>query len=496
MQPFARTFLGFIVAALVLITFVLLRGASESETSAGILPSERVEGAMTSAADLTASTGDIETAEPTAESPPADARVVAEPGTTFDGYRITGRVVDARGIIVRNSTVRWWEHDLMAMQDPDFELEVEEGVIDDEGSFGFEFKRPGEYRIWARAPERVPSEVYEVVLDAQSPVAVVEVMLPDPLAITGVLLDGGHEPVEDIEVIAYVDVERGGGELPLGVTSVEYFGRPTAKSREDGAFWLYPVRPTLASYVVQAQRTASSSGTSTSAARTVVTTIGSNESVTLTLPELNSRIASLEYAVQPQVSGGASGVELVFQASRSAESSVSVALTVPSAAQLPGGIWFTLSHVGPRGGIFHTHAGLTKLDDQGVALITGLFTGARYDLRLRSEESGWEHSFDTFVARSGVMALDANVPGLYAATFLIHDPHEKLDDRTDLRVLARDEIGRRRIASSGTLGERRQVTLQVCSGPFRVQMYSGWNRLVGEDFEMPEGPATFTIEVP
>ncbi len=149
--------------------------------------------------------------------------------------RVEGTVVTTAGDPIEGASVQLHRagerpHHPLRPPESDYlgglnEIFVKSGSTDDQGRFSLASAGEGEYQVTAWAPgfQRVPSDSFSVDADVRG----IEMILPEEVAIRGVLLDQSDEPCADIRL-----------------TATDGPSRATATTGEDGTFSLTGLTPT------------------------------------------------------------------------------------------------------------------------------------------------------------------------------------------------------------------------------------------------------------
>lgn len=422
------------------------------------------------------------------EAAPADlaheelhSRLEADPSAPR-GLSVSGTVTDARGRAVRGALVRVWREEADGVFDPGFDLDIQEQECAEDGSFKWTFSEPSELRFWATADDRVSSEVAEVRLDPSQATIEVALVLPDPETLKGFVWSAQGGLVEGATVTAYVDVEQVGASLPRGVTAVEYYGRPEARSREDGAFWLYPVRPGSVLYSVFAEL------------RFVDWPAKPLSEYADGLPWTGPGQFGALHEVRP----GSEDLELVLGEGDRGGASLRVQLLAEDGGRVPRELRYRLEQRGPHGAVLRAYEHSLAPDAQGALRLSGLRAGRRYALSASGAEGGWTRGPIAFATAAGVTSATLEVPGYYPVTIGFHDPAGRLGEGIPLSVAYRAEAGfrRSRYFTSRPSSEAPEATLELFPGSYDLRLGDGWPPLLRQDIDVPPRATTFTLTVP
>ncbi len=155
-------------------------------------------------------------------------------------WRITGRVVDASGSPV--------ESELRFYVDPDVTVEPVPGVevlrsmwrarTDAEGRFDVGVSELGRFHVVGSAKGHAPSALVEAVVSVEAPVAIVDILLTEPVSIAGRVVDTSDQPVIGTTVSAGSDDLLAWVANRLAPRHSELFGEAVATTDEQGAFVL------------------------------------------------------------------------------------------------------------------------------------------------------------------------------------------------------------------------------------------------------------------
>lgn len=400
---------------------------------------------------------------------------------------VRGRVVDSKGNPVRMARVYVREFEEPEFRIDDYDSFSGKDSANQDGEFQVRVDRQGDFRVWAQGslpldgPGKTTSSssrVASVSLSPQEPEVELELEVFADRSIEGIVLREDLVPLAGVEVVAYVDVEGAGIELPSDTTSIELYGLSKARSGSDGKFWLHPVRDMDVKYVVRAE--------SQTPVRTQQT--GAQQL------QLEVRSASMQ-----GVRAGSSGLSLIL----APPSASSLRLEVSSeSGLLPEMLQAKLQRVGPNGGIYNATRSWQALDSQGMLRMGGVDPGSRYQVALTWTGSVEELTVGPIVATTSEVSVPVELPGLYRATVTAQDSDAEPGDRYSVTATHIDERGvRKRVLSQAADAGERSVEITLSAGSYELQMMK---RRAGRRVDtavgvlgivMPERDTDFTVEV-
>jgi len=458
---------------------------------AGLAPLEHVEAPLADAAPTLP-----DTARPRTDGDPTAVTELstrsAGPQPSWDGtLLVTGRVTDGNGMPSPGASIHVRES-----EDPEFASEGHEpfewrAASDGAGEFSVQVDRQGEFVVWAEMGRTSSSQLASVSLNPRQPTAEVVLELRHGEAIEGVVMAEDMSPIAGCEVVAYVDVERSGIELPSGVTSVEVYGRPRTRTAQDGTFRLTPAFGEGVGYVVQAEQV-----------RPVRKPSGDIAIAGFAASREHWRAETIN------VTPGSAPVSLVLRPPSAFSPTLRLKLTTDDGGALPPTLSCWLRHVGPHGGVYEERTTQTTIGKQGEILFPNILRGARYELILEERMSYERTTLGPFVAGEGELVLTATLSGVFDATLLVSDPNGRIEEDASLLIFHVAEgdhpVARRRVVARATLDPAsKEFHALLPAGSYSAQVKARDSNTAGRNlalathaFEMPHGKASFTIVVP
>lgn len=437
---------------------------------------------------------------PAADSSPATVLPVAEGTERSDAshsptrgeLRIFGRVVDRDGKPAPRTKVH-------AREGGPFGLANGEGLQIDRrasriGRFSFLVEREGEYRLWAGGSKST-SKVSSLVIDANHREVEVELVLLEPRVIEGAVLDAEGEPVRYARVVAFVDVERQGIELPENITSVDHFGRFIARSAADGSFRIERLPVEGGPYTVHVSH-------EVRVRESYDTANGPRSRITM-----QPWVAHVD-DVMPLVSRP----QLILRPRDESDCSLRLQFLTEDGGELPEQVSIEVRHIGPNGGQYGSASVRCELDAAGVGRIHCVRPGARYELIASLSGIAGRPTLGPLVAVSGELATTMTLPGLFTATFEIRDVNKTLGDEIDVFARSLAPSGRssstHRVARSG---DAWNLEFQLTAGEYKFRVEEDRHdgafggepgelnstvEVLSQEFTMPPRESAFTFDVP
>jgi hypothetical protein len=241
----------------------------------------------------------------------------------------------------------------------------------------------GEYQVWAQTKEVFFSDIMPVPLSGRAPCAEIVLRIPRSAAISGKVIDGAGDPVPGAKLMAFVDTHRFGGELPPGIRSHHYWGRPSTVSRQDGSFILSPVSQRAVGYVVQCMP-----------------------------PRMSSSPAAYPvFSEVIDVPPGSQDTTIEFPGAPGTRCELNLRLLGDGGGALPDEINCKLMHMGINGSVFNRWNLKLKTDSLGLFTISRLLPGACYRVAIVEPYLLKAACSDpVVVGRSGVQEISLEFP--------------------------------------------------------------------------------------
>lgn len=418
-------------------------------------------------------------------------RQVEPVGAEPSSMGVRGVVLDENGKPLAGARVFLREIEDLEFPSEDFEGRSFESSSREGGAFDFALELQGEFCLWAKSASRGASSLQTVSVSPREPSTRVELRLTPTGDLIGVVLDDSGRPVHRAFVYAYVDVDRSGINLPMGVSSEELFGRPTAETDEQGNFRL----PTDCSSEVPFEVRAM-------ARKIFEPTRGqlSREPSTLNLRH--------KVAVVHQARPGGSAVTLLLrEPDREARTgSLHITLRCNNGGELPAMVYGQLEVVDRYGGLLLQGGwmGRSLKDEAPHLVIRNLEPGLRYRFTLQGLTPEDDIPIEPFIGGTGEHRAEATIPGYFRATFKIDDPKQRLPNGGQLKILKLSEDGdRQNKGRFGWTSARPEVTADLLPGGYSIELVERITSATGRAkmlsshwIELEEVRQTFHLEIP
>lgn len=455
-----------------------------------ISPGQELQG---TGRDLTAHTASDSTDMQAAQRVQATTRVVAEGVPPELPMMALGWVLDTDGQPLSGVTVHVREHEEPEFLIDDYAPFEVTTVTNTKGRFEVPVEYQGQYTAWAVGKQRGSTQIEWMRLNPRHPQAEVELRFAMRLVIEGLVLGIDSRPVAGVTVVAFVDVEASGIQLPSGATSTEIYGRPSTRTNRAGHFRLETGFSTGADYVVRAEAL-QRIGMIKMIQRIQRTGEGGRGQIDTTREPCRAEISN--------VAPGTRNLLLTLQP-LPAPCILRLKLVTEDGGTPPRSVRAELRQVGPHGGVYWSdRVLLTTGSDEGFE-IKSLVPGARYTIGIPKGLYEEEVSLGPFTAAEGETEVRAVVPGLFTATIRINDPKGRLEEGRRVQILRMTETGMLTVVGKPSISESLELELDLPTGSFFVQIDARHSRLtrsykvlMTESLEMSARAESFVFEVP
>jgi len=385
-----RILISLALLALIVTLWVVVRSTS-TQSHAAELPLEL--GTDTDSAPSAADLLPTDSVRPAvAENTEMRRDASPTPSVEWDGVlRLTGRVVRHDGESVPSSDIRTWRVRERVGALPEYTEVTARARKEKGGRFRIPIEEAGTYCVWAGAHEECSSELVTVQLSAEHPEVDIELLLPEPAWISGHVWSANSEPLADVMVRAYVDIEGSRNDLPPGLTTIARWGAPRAKTREDGAFWIYPVHPNAAEYVVEIEPGEFNN-----------------------LPASPNQSVSLEprapFGERTGVRPKADSCDIIAHSDAETMTTLLAHLLREDGGPAEGRVRFTLTHIDDSGSEFNRRRGSNMVGEGGLLKINGLRPGSRFRISAGHQRLSTLQAVTEFRASPGFHDLQLTLP--------------------------------------------------------------------------------------
>lgn len=445
--------------------------------AASISPSSPISRSSSSPRDVTP----ISSASPSSTRQPSDTVPRAQSSSSHSASSelvLKGRVVRSDGSPVPLATIRAWE-----WEDPRFFVDTYEAFAAEvepreDGSFEIAVDRQGEFRAWASATGECSSEVITAKLNPRTPSAEVELVLPSPQWIRGKVVDQEGRPAARVRLIGFVDVERFGGDLPVGLTSIEAWGRLETNTSEEGTFELFPVDPRASGYELQAYP------------RRLHSILRSMEGGGF------EQVRTAEKSEVPRVAPGSEGVVVTLDDWVDTLAKAELQVSVKGVNEPPAEVHYELRHVGPHGSVYSTRSKTGKLGPQGTVVIPDLLAGARYQVCLDEPYLPDDVCSETFVASLGTRQVPIELPFSVQVELGMRDANGAPAQEVSLFVRTQPEDGMNtRLVHSSYKISTWPIHFRLAPGTYRVEAKGPRNSRCVEELVVEDVAVRLALEL-
>ncbi len=308
-----------------------------------------------------------------------------------------------------------------------------------QGPFRLALPEAGVYTVWALARGLFGSAPIEVELTEVEPVEEINIEIPAPASISGVVLDESGAAVSRAQVVAFVDEHRFGSVDEVGERSDRRWGVASAVTSEDGAFRLEPLSPLARGYELDITPTREESDDLPMSWEISNVRPGTRHLVVVR----PSRVPSIASArIFPIATGG----EIIE-------------IDTP----------LELLHVGSRGSIFTRRRVHVSMEpNRGGARIEHLRSGALYRVAVLDTELGGPAYSEPFQATPGEVRASIPLPSRASLTIERAGSNQCNHPNHVLVLEARSGVGGERVVARREAVHQWPVELRIPSGTYTV----------------------------